>query len=301
MAVQLITTIKRFIGASTDTKPTDAPPGSTFYEYDTNLMCITYDGTNWTAKGATDTLKTTTMDIQQAADDYVLLGAVGGPVLIESAVLRLPNVDCSDDAALTAVSIATDDTTPVVLLTAAAGAVANLDPERQFAYATPFVLAEGKYIQLTIAGGAADAATVCTFSVRYRPLESGAYLSEDRPITTTEDLQQAIGDYDLLTAAGDVYVTAVTFTLPNVDCSDDATITGITIQTDDVAPVGIVSAVAGAVANLTALKAFSYTTPFILADTQKIQLSIAGGAADAPTVCTAVVTYRPIDGGAYLS
>jgi len=49
------------------------------------------------------------------------------------------------------------------------------------------------------------------------------------------------------------------------------------------------------------LKAFSYTTPFILADTQKIQLSIAGGAADAPTVCTAVVTYRPIDAGAYLT
>lgn len=49
--------INRYIGASTDTKPsTDfaaggvMPIGSTFYEYDTGLMYITYDGTNWVCK-----------------------------------------------------------------------------------------------------------------------------------------------------------------------------------------------------------------------------------------------------------
>lgn len=302
MAVLRVATIKRFIGLSTDTKPTtDVPVGSTFYEYDTNLMCVTYDGTNWTSKGGSSTLKITTIDINQPADDYTLLVAGGGAVLIESVALRLPSVDCSDDAALTAISLETDDTTPVEILTDANGAVANLTAEAQFVYTTPFVLAEGKGIVLTIAGGAADAATVCTLAVKYRALEAGAYLSEDRPQATTVDLQQAAGDYDLYTAAGDVYISALSITLPNVDCSDDATITGISIQTDDVAPVVILSAAAGAVANLTAEAEFNFATPFILADTQKIQLTIAGGAADAPTSCTVVVTFRPIDAGAYLS
>ena len=51
MAVKFIASIKRWTGLSSDTKPTAAsttvPIGSTFYEYDTNLTYITYDGTNW--------------------------------------------------------------------------------------------------------------------------------------------------------------------------------------------------------------------------------------------------------------
>ncbi len=47
--------IHRYIGLSTDTKPTtathDTQIGSTFYEYNTGIMYITYDGTNWVVKG----------------------------------------------------------------------------------------------------------------------------------------------------------------------------------------------------------------------------------------------------------
>ena len=53
--------VNRYIGASTDTKPsTDftagglMPIGSTFYEYDTGVMYITYDGTNWAVKDTGD-------------------------------------------------------------------------------------------------------------------------------------------------------------------------------------------------------------------------------------------------------
>lgn len=42
--------IQRFIGASTDTKPTSVAIGSTFLEYDTSDTYITYDGTNWNKK-----------------------------------------------------------------------------------------------------------------------------------------------------------------------------------------------------------------------------------------------------------
>ena len=45
---------EKYIGASTDTKPTAALNNThvmaTFYEYDTGLLYITYDGTNWVVK-----------------------------------------------------------------------------------------------------------------------------------------------------------------------------------------------------------------------------------------------------------
>ena len=52
MAVTLESTIKRYIGLSTDTKPTAATHpglavGSTFWAYDTQVIYKTYDATNW--------------------------------------------------------------------------------------------------------------------------------------------------------------------------------------------------------------------------------------------------------------
>ena len=48
MAVTLLRVIQRWIGLASDTKPTTAPVGSTFYEYDTGLTWITHDGgTTW--------------------------------------------------------------------------------------------------------------------------------------------------------------------------------------------------------------------------------------------------------------
>lgn len=46
MTVVLITTVKTFVGVSGDTKPTDAPAGSTFYETDTRAAHV-YDGSAW--------------------------------------------------------------------------------------------------------------------------------------------------------------------------------------------------------------------------------------------------------------
>ena len=50
MATKKLTTISRYTGLSTDTKPTGEPIGSTFREYDTRIMWETYDGTNWKIK-----------------------------------------------------------------------------------------------------------------------------------------------------------------------------------------------------------------------------------------------------------
>jgi len=48
MAVKLIDSIRRYIGLSTDTKPTGVEVGAEFFEYNTKDRYITYDGTNWT-------------------------------------------------------------------------------------------------------------------------------------------------------------------------------------------------------------------------------------------------------------
>lgn len=48
MAVTLTRVIQRWIGLSTDIKPTGVPVMSRFYEYNTRSTYIAYDGTNWT-------------------------------------------------------------------------------------------------------------------------------------------------------------------------------------------------------------------------------------------------------------
>jgi len=117
--------------------------------------------------------------------------------------------------------------------------------------------------------------------------------------TTTEDLQQAAASYDLLTGTTQaVILEGLSIKLPNVNVSDDATITSISIQTDDVTPSVIISSATGAKANLTAEAELSWTGFVKIAVGTKIQLTINGGAADAPTVCSITAKYRAIaDGG----
>ena len=59
---------QQYMGASTDTKPTEATHQTkafaTFYEHDTGIMYITYDGTNWVEKDTVVRLETSpTIDI----------------------------------------------------------------------------------------------------------------------------------------------------------------------------------------------------------------------------------------------
>ena len=70
--IQLGSPGRKYIGASTDTKPTVAAPqgggipsaGSTYYAYDTGILYITYDGTNWVEKDTIVRLETSpTIDI----------------------------------------------------------------------------------------------------------------------------------------------------------------------------------------------------------------------------------------------
>ena len=90
-----INSINKFIGLSTDTKPTGVPVSSTFYEYDTGDLYITYDGTNWLNKPTHSILKTietelmaitaVAADVQSISSTLALTGIKKATILIDHA------------------------------------------------------------------------------------------------------------------------------------------------------------------------------------------------------------------------
>ena len=119
---------------------------------------------------------TTTIDLKQSAAAYTLFTGTTQDVIVESLVIRLPDVNCADDSSLTSIKIDTDDTTAAEFITAVAGDVANLTAEAQLAYAGAIMVKVGTIIQLTIAGGAADDTTVCDVTAMYRAVLDGGRL-----------------------------------------------------------------------------------------------------------------------------
>lgn len=88
MAVKFIASISRWIGLAADTKPVAAsasvPVGSTFYEYDTGVTYITYDGTNWAVGGdgadMAEAVVSTTSAVMSNA--LTIFTVAGGPIEI---------------------------------------------------------------------------------------------------------------------------------------------------------------------------------------------------------------------------
>lgn len=165
----------RFIGLSTDTKPTtDVSAGATILEYDTGSLFV-YTGSNWILKLSPDHLfATTTIDLNQAADDYDLF-TVGGtdiPVsmcqVLEFGLIIPADLTGTAAGSLTSISVQSTDTTPVELISSTAGAKANLAADAHLLYAGAGKVASAKKIQLTIAGGATAAAQVCNVWIKYQ-------------------------------------------------------------------------------------------------------------------------------------
>jgi len=119
----------------------------------------------------------------------------------------------------------------------------------------------------------------------------------------TVDLHNAAADYTLFTATGgSVYIERFSLTLPNKDLTDDAALTGISVQTDTTTVVILLAAAAGLKVNLTNSRVFTYSTPFALPVGKKIQLTIVGGTAtDDPTTCITSCRYQPINPAGYLA
>lgn len=87
MATVLVTSVKTFVGLSTDTKPTDVPAGSRFFETDTRLGFI-FDGRAYVADEKIDS----------AAATNILLAAILTALNINNAQLALVTGEELDEA-----------------------------------------------------------------------------------------------------------------------------------------------------------------------------------------------------------
>ena len=164
----------RFIGLSTDTKPsTGVPIGATFLEYDTGCL-FSYTGLNWFLKNNPDHLfSVSTIDLHQVAGDYDLFTAPSYSIQVLEFGLIIPS-DLTGEAAgsLTSISVQSTDTVPVVLISSTAGAKVNLTLDKHLLYTGGGVVAGTKKIQLTIAGGATTAEQICKTWVKYQEIFS---------------------------------------------------------------------------------------------------------------------------------
>ena len=117
----------------------------------------------------------TTIDLNQALGAYVLFTGATQAVVLESLLIRCPNI--IGGGALTSIAVATDDATPGVIIDALSGAVANLTAEAQLAWSGEIYIPVGTEIELTIGGGAHGVAYVCDVVAKYRAVVSGGALT----------------------------------------------------------------------------------------------------------------------------
>jgi hypothetical protein len=127
--------------------------------------------------GAPVYTKDTTLNLAQAAASYDALTA-SGDVLITGVTFYVAVAGGGD---LTSVAVQTNQTTALVLMTAAEGAVANLLAQSHPAVATdktykPWTLQTGQKIQYTLVVAGAGPTGSMKIVVQYQPISSGAAL-----------------------------------------------------------------------------------------------------------------------------
>jgi hypothetical protein len=176
MSVLMLGSIYRYTGLSTDTKPA-APVGSTFFEFDTQHLYHTPDGTHWTLKTPASQLTVTTShSLNQSAASRTLFTATTQNVFVDFLAIYIP-VDVSAVETFTGISIQSTDDTPVEFISAVAGAKANLTAGKILTFRGPRIVASTKHIQLTIGGGAVGVTCAAQVWVSYRPVVAGGYLA----------------------------------------------------------------------------------------------------------------------------
>jgi hypothetical protein len=120
---------------------------------------------------------------------------------------------------------------------------------------------------------------------------------------TTIDLNQVAGTYDLFTGATqDVLLSGLVIRMSGGAVA--GAVTSISIQTNSATPQVCITALEGAVANLTNEAQLSWATfggNILLKVGSKIQLTINGGAAGVARVCDVVAEYKAIVSGGSLS
>lgn len=166
----------RWIGLSTDTKPTSGVPiGATYFECNTGYLYI-YNGYAWVPKSymPETTVNYKQISLAQAAAAYNVMTATTQNLFIDAVIVHVPD-DLSEVETFTGISVATDDDTPIEILSSTAGAKANLTGNFYHVYRGPVVTVASKKIQLTIGGGSAGTGMVADVTVLWRPVVAGGY------------------------------------------------------------------------------------------------------------------------------
>lgn len=118
--------------------------------------------------------------------------------------------------------------------------------------------------------------------------------------TTTEDLNQAEGTYDLLVGTTQAVVLEKLIIQMPTGAAGGA-LTSISIQTDDATPAVIINSTDGAVGNLTSEAQLPWTGAKIISVGTKLQLTIAGGAHGSEYITTIMAQCRAVVAGGYLA
>lgn len=166
----------RWIGLSTDTKPTTGiPVGATYFEWNTGFMFI-HNGYAWVPKSyqPETTVNYKQLSLAQAAAAYDVMTATTQNLFIDAVIVHVPD-DLSAVATFTGISVATDDAAPIEILSAEAGAKASLTGNFYHVFRGPVVTVATKKIQLTIGGGSAGSGKVADVTVMWRPVVAGGY------------------------------------------------------------------------------------------------------------------------------
>ena len=165
----------RFIGLSTDTKPTGVNAGATFFEVNTGFLFI-YNGYAWVPKSyqPETTVNYKQISLNQAAAAYDVMTATAQNLFIDAVIVHVPD-DLHSVETFTGISIATDDDAAIEILSATEGAKAKLTGNFYHVYRGPSMTVSGKKIQLTIYGGSAGANKVADVTVLWRPVVAGGY------------------------------------------------------------------------------------------------------------------------------
>ncbi len=166
----------RFIGLSTDTKPTGIDAGATFFEINTGYMFI-YNGYAWIPKSILSegvTVNYKQISLNQAAATYDVMTGTTQNLFIDAVIVHVPD-DLSAVSTFTGISVQTDDVSAIEILSAAAGAKALLTGNFYSVFRGPRVTVATKKIQLTIGGATAGSGKVADITVLWRPLVAGGY------------------------------------------------------------------------------------------------------------------------------
>ena len=135
-------------------------------------------GCSWCNSRGQPQIAATTHNLAAGAATTTLFAGTTQVVELNSIVVRLPDVDMSDDVgAYTGYSIQLTGSTNQTLITTNQGLKANCTAEAQMAWAGNVYVAVGELIQIVITGGAGDATTTANMVAGYSAIVAGGTLA----------------------------------------------------------------------------------------------------------------------------